>query len=133
MATSRNYSFEDCTMVIGGVPLFEVKDFKITMPNDKFSTVADNSSGNVTYVKNTAWRLTEASVACAQGGAGASELSALEITEATLPFAVYDNNGNTAVTGECKVNFMDAGWTGDPTDVNFKLVGKITARVIGTN
>ena len=130
---SRNYSLLDCTMVIGVVPLFEVKDVKISMPNEKFSTVADNSTGNVTYVKNTAWRLTELTIACSQGGVGATELSAMEIAESTYPFALYDNNGNTAFTGECKVNFTDAGFTNDPTDVNFKLVGKMTARVIGNN
>jgi len=120
-------------MVIGVVPLFEVKDVKLSKPTDKFTTVADNSTGNVTYVKNTAHKLMELTIACAQGGAGAMELSLLEQDEATLPFAIYDNNGNTAFTGECKVNFSDAGWSNDPTDVNFKLVGKMNARIIGIN
>ena len=133
MTASRNYSFQDVNMIIGGIPMFEVKDLKITKPNDKFSTVADNSTGNLTYIKNVAHRVMELTIACAQGGAGAVELSALEAAESTYPFAIYDTNGITTFEGECKVNFTDAGFTNEPTDVNFKLVGKMNARVIGVN
>ena len=133
MAQSKTYAFVDCDMIIGGVPLFELKSVNFSRPTEKWAATADNSSSSVVYTKNAAHVLADVTIAVMQGGIGNQELTTMYEAESTYPYMIIDNNGSTIIVGECKVNHTDYAITNDPTDINWKLVGKVNVANIGLN
>lgn len=128
MATA-NYSLLNQTFIWNGVGINAVKSYSIAPMEDMFSAQADNSSGDVIFIKNPAHAMREITFTTSAKSTSNTFLQIAALEGSTGVFAHYDNTGTCVEMVEGKLMKTNSGAEADPVDREWKVIGKFMVEI----